>query len=155
MSTAGTSQKTIVIVSGALFSPEGKVLLLRRASEPGADASTHQWEMPGGEIEFGEAPEPGLVRCFAEATDIDISTDRPLGSWSAIEYTGAASLHIVHIDYTVKCAGALLGVQIDRARHAEFVWLNRAEALAKIHVPAERNSADRAFNMLARSRKNG
>lgn len=155
MSAPAPSQKTTVIVRGALFSPEGKVLLLRRADGGSTDVATHQWELPGGEIEFGEAPEPGLVRCFAEATDIDISTDRPLGSWSAIEHTGAVSLHIVHIDYTVKCSGALLGVQLDRARHAEFAWHPRAEALAKIHVPAERNSVDRAFNMLARSRKNG
>src|SRR5437764_14428891 len=106
-------QKTIVIVSGALFSPEGKLLLVRRAEDS-------QWEMPGGAIEFGESPEPGLVRCFSEATDIDITTDRALGSWSAVERTAELSRHVVHIDYTVKCAGALLGVQIDRARHAEF-----------------------------------
>jgi ADP-ribose pyrophosphatase YjhB (NUDIX family) len=143
-----TPGKTIVIVSGALFSPEGKLLLLRRSSDS-------QWEMPGGAIEFGEAPEPGLVRCFAEATDIDISTDRPLGSWATVEQSGETARHIVHIDYTVKCSGALLGVQIDREKHAEFAWLAKAEALAKITVPAERHSVDRAFNMLARTRKNG
>jgi 8-oxo-dGTP diphosphatase len=139
--------QTIVLVSGALFSPEGKLLLLRRASD-------NEWEMPGGAIEFGEAPEPGLVRCFADATDIDINTDRPLGSWSIVEKSGECSIHYVHIDYTVKCSGALLGVEIDRARHAEFAWLPKAEALAKMTVPAERHSVERAFNMLARSRKN-
>lgn len=148
MSGEVASQQTEVVVSGALFSPDGKLLLLRRASDS-------QWEMPGGEIEFGESPEPGLVRCFAEATDIDISTDRALGAWSAIEQSGAVSRHVVHIDCTVKVSGALLAVEIDRARHAEFVWLARAEALARVNVPAERHSIERAFNMLARSRKNG
>jgi 8-oxo-dGTP pyrophosphatase MutT (NUDIX family) len=141
------SQKTLIIVSGALFSGEGKLLMLQRA-----DADI--WELPGGKLDFGESPELGLVRCFSETTDMDVAPDRPLGAWSVLEMQNSIENCYVHIDYTVKNSAAMVGVQLDVGRHRTFAWLSRAEATAKIPVPAMRASIERAFNALARSRKN-
>ena len=139
------SQKTRIIISGALFSGEGKLLLLQ-----GEDA----WELPGGKLDFGESPELGLVRCFSETTDMDISPDRPLGAWSALETKDGVETCSIHIIYTVKNSAAMLGVQLDRSRHTAFAWLSRADATARIALPAMREAIERAFNVLARSRKN-
>jgi ADP-ribose pyrophosphatase YjhB (NUDIX family) len=138
-------RKTMLLVGGALFSPEGKLLLLRDKAG--------QLELPGGKLEFGESPETGLIRCFAETTGIDVSVDRPLGAWNEVEQTGGGEIYRVQIDYTVCSSGALLSVEIDRERHAGFVWLNQAAATAQIGVPALRASVGRAFAALARSRK--
>ncbi|HYG78307.1 MAG TPA: NUDIX domain-containing protein [Planctomycetota bacterium] len=146
MNTPAT-QQTILIVSGALFSAEGKLLLLRRADDK-------EWEMPGGELDFGEAPELGLIRQFSETTDIEVSVDRPLGAWSSLESTGDRAIYTVHIDFTVKCSGALLGVDIDPSRHAEFAWMSRPQAAASMPLPAKREAVERAFVALTRSRKN-
>lgn len=140
-----SERKTILQVGGALFSAEGKLLLLRTRAG--------QLELPGGELEFGEAPETGLIRGFAETTGIDVSADRPLGAWNEVEQAGGVETYRVQIDYTVCSSGALLGVEIDSERHAGFMWLNQVAAAAQIGVPALRASVERAFAALARSRK--
>ena len=167
---------TQVCVSGALFSAEGKLLLLRRAE---ADA----WELPGGALEFGEAPELGLVRCFREATDMDISVDRPLSAWSALaphptlspggrgqgeltppspqggrgqgEGADGGEQHRVHLAFVVRLSGALLSVELERAEHAGFAWLARGEALARAGVSPWRAVVEKAFATLAQTRRNG
>ena len=144
-------QKTEIIVGGALFSAEGKLLLLRPATVGGSES----WELPGGVLEFGEAPELATIRCVSECAGIDVSVDRPLGAWSELAQTGEANLFRVHIEYTLRCAGALTGVDLDRERFAGFAWVTAAEAQARVELPALRQSLERAFNLLARSRKNG
>lgn len=139
-------QRTSILLGGALFSAEGKLLLLRRAD-------TGEWELPGGPLEFGEAPELGLVRCFREATDMDVAVDRPLGAWSTLERNGERERHTVHVGYTVTLSGGLVSVDVDRAAHAGFAWLTRDEAASRITVPALRDAVARAFAALAQSRK--
>jgi len=141
------SQSTLVIVSGALFSAEGKLLLLRRKE-------TDVWEFPGGLLEFGEAPELGLVRTFREATDMDIAVDTPLGAWSTVE-NGAGpeeKKHLVHIAFVVRLSGTLLNVELDRAAHEGFAWLTRGEALQRAGFSSFRAAVERAFTTLARTR---
>ena len=148
------TQNTFVIVSGALFSPEGKLLLLRKA-ELAQEADCIVWELPGGRLDFGESPELGLVRCFLETTALDISVDRPLSAWSFL--SGAESQmpqHHVHIDFMVRNSSAFLGVDIDSDRHAAFTWATQAAAAEQVNAPAARASVQRAFLALARTRKN-
>ena len=59
---------------GLLFSAEGKVLLLK--------STTDAWQLPGGIAEFGEPPEPALVRILRE----------PKNAISANASSGPASL---------------------------------------------------------------
>ena len=142
------NQRTVVIVSGALFSAEGKLLLLRRT-----DADV--WEFPGGALEFGEAPELGLVRAFREATDMDISVDRPLCAWSAVDNADGCERHLVHIAFVVRLSGALVSVELDRAVHSGFAWLARAEAPGRAASSAFCAALEKAFATLAQTRRNG
>jgi ADP-ribose pyrophosphatase YjhB (NUDIX family) len=142
------SERTRVFVSGALFSAEGKLLVLRRAETQG-------WELPGGALEFGEAPEIGLVRCFREATDMDIAVDRPLSAWSVVESADGGPQHSVHVAFVVRLSGALGGVECDRAVHSGFAWLARAEALERVGFSAQRVVVEKAFATLAQTRRSG
>ncbi|MCY3022931.1 MAG: NUDIX hydrolase [Planctomycetota bacterium] len=135
----------VLFVCGALFSAEGKLLLLRSVAG--------EWELPGGTLEFGEAPELGLVRCFREATDMDVAVDRPLGAWSSVERTGENELYRVHIGSTVTLSGALVNVEVDREVHAGFAWVTRDEARTRIAAPALRDAVERAFALLVASRR--
>jgi len=141
-------QCTLVFVSGALFSAEGKLLLLRRTETEG-------WELPGGMLAFGEAPELGLVRCFREATDMDIAVHRPLSAWSVIECAEGIERHLVHVAFVVRLSGALGRVEFDCAAHAGFAWLARSEALERVGFSSLRAVVERAFATLAQTRRNG
>src|SRR5258707_162267 len=127
-------QSTTVNIDGALFSGEGKLLLLRRAD--GA------WELPSGTLEFGEEPEIGIARVFAELTGIDVAPDRPLGAWSVLAANGEARVHAIHIGYTVTLSGALLGVELDSETHDAFAWIYQDELPQKIDAPAMRKSCE-------------
>jgi len=111
--------------------------------------------MPGGELEFGEGPELGLIRHFSECADIEVSCDRPLGAWSTLETTTGLATHAVHMDFTVKSSAVLLGVDIDTARYGEFSWMTRPQATEVMLLPAKREAIERAFVMLTKSRGKG
>ena len=145
-------RRTVVIVGGALFSPEGKLLILQRRETAAAPA---EWELPGGRLEFGESPELGLVRSFSEKIGLDISVDRPLGAWSALKDAGSSGIivHEVHIEYTVRHSTAVLAVEIDTEVHSAFGWYVQAEIMTRIDSPSAKSSIVRAFASLARSRK--
>ena len=137
---------TRVCVDGALFSGECKLLLVKRRD--GA------WELPSGPLDFGEEPEIGVARVFSELTGIEVTPDRPLGSWGLIESHGDARVHVVHVGYTVTLAGTLLAVELDSEKHMSFAWLNQNELAAKIEAPPLLRLCERAFTALARPRKN-
>jgi ADP-ribose pyrophosphatase YjhB (NUDIX family) len=136
---------TKVFVDGALFSSNGKLLLLQRLDRV--------WELPCGTLDFGEEPEIGIGRVFLELTGIDVSPDSPLGAWSALTASGDSHLHEVHIGYAVTLSAALLAVELDSAKHTSFAWILPAELPSTIDSPQMRKACERAFANLARSRK--
>jgi len=118
-------------------------------------AETDGWELPGGALEFGEAPELGLVRCFREATDMDIAVDRALGAWSVIAVVDGGEQHHVYIAFVVRLSGALVSVELDRAVHSGFAWLARGEALEHAGHSSLRAVVEKAFATLSQTRRNG
>jgi 8-oxo-dGTP diphosphatase len=66
--------KQITIVSGFLYH-NGKVLLNLRTEEELPDAHM-KWELPGGKIDFGEAPEEAVKREFFEETGVEVRVER-------------------------------------------------------------------------------
>lgn len=61
----------------ALIEQDTKVLLGRRAFDPGAGC----WGLPGGFLDEGEAPLDGLRREVREETGLEIKTEELLGTW--------------------------------------------------------------------------
>jgi ADP-ribose pyrophosphatase len=61
----------------AVIEQDGRILLGRRAFDPGAGL----WGLPGGFLEEGEAPDVGLKREVREETGLEIEPGELFGSW--------------------------------------------------------------------------
>ena len=55
-------------MSGLAYDDEGRLLLVRRANDPGQG----QWSVPGGRVEPGEDDAAALVREMREETGLDV-----------------------------------------------------------------------------------
>ena len=184
--TETASVHSRIIVSGALFSPDGRLLLLHR--KPAKDDAKNallspvleQWEMPSGLIEIREPPETGLIRIFAETTNLDVRVHQPLRAPPACGGDRQECLphhlqeclpqhrqeclpyhppgpndinhHITYLDFWVKLSAALLYVDIDWEFYSGFRWVTRNKAATQIALPLMRASAECAFNLLASSK---
>jgi 8-oxo-dGTP diphosphatase len=68
----------LVVVAAALFD-RGRLLAARRSAPPDLAG---RWELPGGKVEPGEAPETALVRELREELGIEARPlDRVPGAW--------------------------------------------------------------------------
>jgi 8-oxo-dGTP diphosphatase len=74
---------------------EGRILLMRRATEPGRG----RWTMPGGFVDLGESVEEAAVRECAEELAIAIELDGLVGVYSR------ASDRIVVVVYAARAHG--------------------------------------------------
>ncbi len=66
------------LASGAVFSYDGGILLVRRAIEP----SYGKWVFPGGYVDRGETLEGATVREVKEETGLDVRLLRILSTYS-------------------------------------------------------------------------
>ncbi len=103
-------QRTTVRSYGILVAEERVVLV--RSSNPHHDPPL--WWLPGGGIDFGEAPEEALVREFAEETGLHVSDPQLVGVTSdERRRDNGERLHTVRILYTVRLTGGTLRDEAD------------------------------------------
>ncbi|WP_062641229.1 (deoxy)nucleoside triphosphate pyrophosphohydrolase [Streptomyces maremycinicus] len=68
-----------IVVVGAALLDAGRLLAARRSAPP---ELAGRWELPGGKVEEGEAPEAALVRELREELGVDTETvERVPGEW--------------------------------------------------------------------------
>ncbi|GAA3855848.1 (deoxy)nucleoside triphosphate pyrophosphohydrolase [Streptomyces lacrimifluminis] len=68
-----------VVVVGAALLRDGRLLAARRSAPP---ELAGRWELPGGKVEPGEAPEAALVRELREELGVDAEPDERIpGEW--------------------------------------------------------------------------
>ncbi|MGD0348277.1 MAG: NUDIX domain-containing protein [Terracidiphilus sp.] len=110
---------------GAVVVHEGRVLLVRRGSEP----LKGHWTLPGGLLELGESVVEGVVREVREETGLLVE---PLELVDLIDRihreagreTGRVRYHYVIADYLCR----LTGGELRAASDADAVrWVERAE----------------------------
>lgn len=105
--------------AAVLHPDEARVLLLRRAA-----ADTYRpgdWDIPGGNVEWGELHGAALAREVFEETGLLIEEFKPLRVVSSVDLNGTYVLHIV---YT--CRAEVSEVVLSR-EHQSYRWLDRAE----------------------------
>ena len=85
-----------MIAVGAVVVDEGKLLMVRRANDPGQGL----WSIPGGRVEHGEYLSQALVREVKEETNLDVEVKELLG---ILEVPGEP--HYVILDHVAALIG--------------------------------------------------
>lgn len=107
---------------------QGDEVLLVRSSNQSKLAGT--WFLPGGGIDWGEAPEEAVVREFEEETGLEVSLGDLLDVSSAINVFTDETLHTVRIIYQVNVVSGDLRVEADGTTDAvEWMPLDRVGEL--------------------------
>ncbi|MFP5209963.1 MAG: NUDIX hydrolase [Acidobacteriota bacterium] len=106
---------------GAVVIQEGRVLLVRRGSEP----LKGQWSLPGGMLELGESLAQGVTREVREETSLDVEVVELVELLDRIHREGArVRYHYVIADYLCRVVGG----ELRAASDADAVrWAERAE----------------------------
>jgi 8-oxo-dGTP diphosphatase len=66
---------SVPCVGGLTYDPDGRLLLIQRANEPGSGL----WSLPGGRVEPGEDDAAALVREMAEETGLLVQPGALIG----------------------------------------------------------------------------
>lgn len=115
-----------VIGVGAVVWNEGRLLMIRRANEPGAGC----WSIPGGKLELGETTEQAVQREVLEETAVCCEPIALIGVYDVFirDDKGQVSDQFCLINYAAKwLSGA--PVAGDDALEARFMTLNEINEL--------------------------
>lgn len=106
---------------GAVIVDEGRVLLVRRGTEP----MLGEWTLPGGLVEVGEPLLAGVVREVSEETGLTVEPIELIELLDRVQRDGErVRYHYVIADYLCRAAGGALQAASD----ADAVrWVERAE----------------------------
>ncbi len=120
---AGSRAHNIRCVGAVVFDNGGRVLLVRRANEPGRG----RWSVPGGRVEAGESDQHAVIREVAEETGLEVEITRRVGGVRrGAPGGGVFDIH----DYLCRATGGTLraGDDADDAR-----WCDR-ETLTSLPI---------------------
>ncbi len=106
---------------GAIVVHQGRVLLVRRGTEP----LKGHWTLPGGMLEVGEALMAGVVREVREETGLDVEPIELIELLDRIHREdGRVRYHYVIADYLCRVTGGELRAASDAAA---VRWVERSE----------------------------
>jgi ADP-ribose pyrophosphatase YjhB (NUDIX family) len=113
---------------GAVVVDEGRVLLVRRGSEP----LKGHWTLPGGMLEVGETLAAGVAREVREETGLEVEPVELVEVLDRIHREGdRVRFHYVIVDYLCRVTGGELRAasDADAVRWAEHAEWNSHSAL--------------------------
>jgi len=115
MGKIGVSQKAVI------SNREGKFLIIHRTAT--APSNPNKWDLPGGDLDFGEDAINGLIREVKEETGLEIKDIKPFDVESHIDENGE---FWVTIAYKAKTASDKVVLSFE---HDEFRWVTVQEFL--------------------------
>lgn len=119
----GSPNQHIRCVGAVVFDDAGRLLLVRRANEPGRGC----WSVPGGRVETGETDHDAVIREVVEETGLAVEVTGRLGSVQRCAPGGA--VFDIH-DYTCRVTGGTVRAADDAT---DARWCD-AETLASLPV---------------------
>jgi len=105
-------RRRVACVGAIVVDAAGRLLLVRRAHDPGAGL----WSVPGGRVEVGEDDATAVVREVREETGLEVAVGRHVGT---VERDGPEGVVFVINDYLCTATGGSLEAGDDAA---EAVW---------------------------------
>jgi 8-oxo-dGTP diphosphatase len=109
-----TKSRPQLAASTTIFK-DGKLLLVRRAHDPGRG----RWSLPGGRVEHGETLEEAVNREVSEETGIEIDIIRLAGIREVLPRDGAPG-HYVVLSYAAVWRS---GEVVLNDEHDDFKWI--------------------------------
>jgi len=109
---------------GAIIVRDGKILIVKRKSEPGKG----KWSVPGGLVKLGETVGQAVIREVKEECNLDVEVDRLIDIVDSLtkDEKGNIKYHFVILDFSVKLKGGKLKAG-DDAKEAKWVPLQEVE----------------------------
>ena len=125
---------------GAVAIDKGKILLVKRAFEPGAG----KWSVPGGLVELGEKLSEACERETEEETGLKVQVLELINVFDMIDKdeSGKTRYHYVLADFLVKPAGGELK---PNAEVTELKWCSREETKNLDMTRTARRALDELF----------
>lgn len=111
------SQKAVVI------NGEGKLLAIRRSGT--APVGPYTWDLPGGDIEYGEDPIEGMKREIKEETGLEVVGLTPFDVEGHV-YPDNGGTYWITIAYKATASGE---VKLSY-EHDQYQWVTKEEFLA-------------------------
>jgi 8-oxo-dGTP diphosphatase len=132
----GGGIRVIRCVGGVVHDTQGRLLLVRRAHDPGKGL----WSLPGGRVEPGEDDAEALARELFEETGLTVAPGRLVGTVTRPAASGVYQIH----DYEAQVTGGVLTPGDDAsaavwADLATFTTLERTNLLTDHLVPTLRD----------------
>jgi mutator protein MutT len=103
-------------VGAVVHDATGRLLLIRRATDPGRG----QWSLPGGRVEPGETDAEAVIRELREETGLEVVPGKLVGS---VERPARTGIYLI-FDYSARVAGGVLHAGDDAS---DARWVSSAE----------------------------
>ncbi len=124
-------RRPIAAVGAFIVRDDGRILMVRRAHDPGAG----EWSIPGGAIELGETSVEAVKREVREEVGIGISDPKLIDIYDSIlrDSEGRIRYHYVIIEYVARP----LSLSIEPSGEVlEYRWLSLGEIMRMETVPS-------------------
>ena len=101
-----TGGQHITVAVGAVIRDENQRVLLVRHRPERAGYWQGKWICPGGELEFGETIQEGIIREVREETNLEITLTESLPPFQRVARSaGKPFLHVIYVDYLAELKG--------------------------------------------------